>query len=54
MEAIEQELAPQIIRVVVDYSNVSDLRFTAEFEIRSTYAWEEAHVFFMQRYFNPE
>ncbi len=54
MEAIEQELAPQIIRVVVDYSNVSDMRFTAEFEIRSTYAWEEAHVFFMQRYFNPE
>ncbi len=54
MEAIEQELAPRIIKVVVDYFNVSDMRFTAEFEIRSTYAWEEAHVHLVKRYFNPE
>jgi hypothetical protein len=54
MEAIEQELAPRIINVVVDYFNVSDMRFTAEFEIRSTYAWEEAHVHLLKRYFNPK
>jgi hypothetical protein len=53
MQAIEQDLAPRTIKVIVDYFNVSDVRFTAEFEIRSTYAWEEAHTFLVRRYFNP-
>jgi hypothetical protein len=53
MESIEHALSPQIIKVIVDYFSVSDMRFTAEFEIRATYAWEEAHTFLVRRYFNP-
>lgn len=53
MEAIEYSLAAREIKVVVDYFSISDMRFTAEFEIRSTYAWEEAHTVPVRRYFNP-
>jgi hypothetical protein len=54
MESFEHELSPQTIKIIVDYFNVSDMRFTAEFEIRSTYAWEEAHAFLMRREFNSK
>jgi len=37
--------------VIVDYFNISDLCFTAEFEIRCSL--EEAHTVFLRRYFNP-
>lgn len=50
---IEQELPPQNVRVSVDYFNVSDMRFTAEYEIRATQGWEEVHAFLVRRYFNP-
>ena len=50
---IEQKLPPQNIRVSVDYFNVSDMRFTAEYEIRATQGWEEVHAFLVRRYFNP-
>lgn len=53
METLEYELAPRTVKIIVDYCNVSDMRFTAEFEIRATYAWEEAHTFLVERYFNP-
>ena len=54
VEVIEQQLAPKNIRLIVDYFNVSDMRFSAEFEIRSTYAWDEVYTCLIRRYFNPE
>jgi hypothetical protein len=43
------------IRAVVDYFNVSDMRFTAEFNIRSAkYPQEELHAVLAGRYFNPK
>lgn len=54
MESLEHELSPQRIKIIVDYYNISDMRFTAEFEIRSTYAWEEARAFLVRREFNPK
>lgn len=53
METLEYELAPRTVKIIADYCNVSDMRVTAEFEIRATYAWEEAHTFLVERYFNP-
>lgn len=32
-------------------ASVSDMRFTAEFEIRSTRGWDEARTFLVRRYF---
>ena len=49
MQAIEHSLSPQAIKVIVDYFNVSDMRFTAEYEIRVTYGWEDTHAFPVRR-----
>jgi hypothetical protein len=54
METIEAQLTPKNIRVVLDYYNVSEMRFTAEFELRSAYAWDEVYTVFIRRYFNPQ
>jgi hypothetical protein len=51
VESISNTMAPKTIRVTVDYFNTSDMRFTAEFEIRRSL--EEAHTLFLRRYFNP-
>lgn len=51
LESISKTMAPKTIKVVVDYFNASDMRFTAEFEIKRSL--EEAHTLFVRRYFNP-
>jgi hypothetical protein len=50
-ESISNTLAPKTLKVIVDYFNASDMRFTAEFEIRRSL--EEGHASFLRRYFNP-
>jgi hypothetical protein len=53
MQHFEEALTPQPVTLVVDYFNVSDMRFTAEFEVLYTYAFDEGHTRFIRRYFNP-
>jgi len=50
-ETISNTIAPKTFRVIVDYFNITDMRFTAEFEI--TCSLEESHTVFVRRYFNP-
>ena len=52
-EDILSSLTPQNVLLVVDYFNVSDMRFTVEFEIQYSYGWDEAKTRFIRRYFNP-
>jgi len=51
-ESISNAMAPKTLKVIVDYFNASDMRFTAEFEIRRSL--EEGHTSFLRRYFNPK
>ena len=50
-ESISNAMAPKTLKVIVDYFNASDMRFTGEFEIRRSL--EEGHTSFLRRYFNP-
>jgi len=52
LETINNTMAPKTINVIVDYFNASDMRFTAEFEIRRSL--EDGHTSFLLRYFNPK
>jgi hypothetical protein len=52
LETINNTMAPKTINIIVDYFNASDMRFTAEFEIRRTL--EDGHTSFLRRYFNPK
>lgn len=52
LETINNTMAPKTVNVIVDYFNASDMRFTAEFEIKRSL--EEAHTSFLRRYFNPK
>lgn len=52
LETINNTMAPKTINVIVDYFNASDMRFTAEFEIRRSL--EDGHTSFLRRYFNPK
>ena len=52
LETINNTMAPKTLNVIVDYFNASDMRFTAEFEIKRSL--EEAHTSFLRRYFNPK
>jgi hypothetical protein len=52
LETINNTMAPKTITVIVDYFNASDMRFTAEFEIKRLL--EEGRTSFLRRYFNPK
>lgn len=51
LESISNTMASKTIKVILDYFNASDMRFTAEFEIKRSL--EEAHTSLVRRYFNP-
>lgn len=50
-ESISNVMVSKTLKVIVDYFNASDMRFTSEFEIRRSL--EEGHTSFLRRNFNP-
>jgi hypothetical protein len=51
-ESISNVMAPKTLKIIVDYFNASDMRFTAEFEIKRSL--QEGHTLLVQRFFNPK
>jgi hypothetical protein len=51
-ESISNVMAPKTLKIIVDYFNASDMRFTAEFEIQRSL--QEGHTLLVRRFFNAK